>query len=846
MAEPAGLSLSAIFRANTVGTLGSEVNGVGLFSLQDSIPKSKFKATIVAVHGLGGHYTRTWTDTTVDPPFFWIKDGLGRDLPECRLLSFGWNASIAAAEGTLKGHATNFHGLLLELLGTEGKDQPIVFIAHGIGGIIVKESQVLIQSFQSSNATVHRRTFAILFLGTPHRSSRMTTKYLSALASVGPDSEQQKVKPLVRELSKNSVSLQSTNEAFMHIPPMYQIYSFYETLAPRQGNGLLVTSEEATLNMVQERIIPLPASHADMASFRQKGGGNNSYQTVLQILQQIISRLPKIRPPAISKPPGAPIPPDSGHKLATPKRIDFKGYVHLFKQAVLSRTKECYISDMLVKSPTTLLNDINDASDEDGNASNEDVLEPLIWVHVPLNYTAWVNLPYLHWDTIDCFIQRAQFTKDTLGGRHADIPDRLSEEGKAIYKIIRNDSSNASSLHPRRSLDQFFYSSLHNTTSRDQDQVLSKYTPEDVRGGKKMIMVDQLWLWLLESHGSGSNTPGEIRTPVKTSIFTSFSRKQREAGEFENDIEDIADLRQAIIDEANGMDVEQATDRCLYVGLIIEQAVNVMLRVKTEESLDILEVFRAAIGEAAEKQTNFFRDFQKKMQPDSGDPRALNDPNGTQTKRREVELVLELTDIIDELNTIDRLFDAQWDALDAAVKIVHNLGPRYVSLKHKLDSIKTQDILEYRKQVGRMTVDAKRTEDNLMDLLDLQQKEETLKEVHYSNVQANAARKQADETEAQSQILFLFTIVTIVFAPLSFFTSYYGMNVREFSGDAANTNQQAVWKAMGPFSGVIILGLLGGAWYIIQQAKKKQHKRDKDDNAEEAKDRGASEARSHS
>lgn len=54
-----------------------------------------------------------------------------------------------------------------------------------------------------------------------------------------------------------------------------------------------------------------------------------------------------------------------------------------------------------------------------------------------------------------------------------------------------------------------------------------------------------------------------------------------------------------------------------------------------------------------------------------------------------------------------------------------------------------------------------------MDLLDLQQKEETLKEVHYSNVQANAARKQADETEAQSQILFLFTIVTIVFVCIS-------------------------------------------------------------------------------
>jgi hypothetical protein len=48
----------------------------------------------------------------------------------------------------------------------------------------------------------------------------------------------------------------------------------------------------------------------------------------------------------------------------------------------------------------------------------------------------------------------------------------------------------------------------------------------------------------------------------------------------------------------------------------------------------------------------------------------------------------------------------------------------------------------------------------------LQQKEETLKEAHYSNKQADAAREQADATEAQSQFLFLFTIVTIFFVRL--------------------------------------------------------------------------------
>lgn len=62
-------------------------------------------------------------------------------------------------------------------------------------------------------------------------------------------------------------------------------------------------------------------------------------------------------------------------------------------------------------------------------------------------------------------------------------------------------------------------------------------------------------------------------------------------------------------------------------------------------------------------------------------------------------------------------------------------------------------------------------------------------------------------------------------APLSFFTSYYGMNVREFTGDKGNTNQRAVWRVMGPISVAIILGLLGGARYMYKQTQKEQNKR---------------------
>jgi hypothetical protein len=68
-------------------------------------------------------------------------------------------------------------------------------------------------------------------------------------------------------------------------------------------------------------------------------------------------------------------------------------------------------------------------------------------------------------------------------------------------------------LHPRRTLDQSYYGVLKNTQSRDRDQVVYRATtpmPHDCVWGKchgcnqditktpRLIMVDQLWLWVLD------------------------------------------------------------------------------------------------------------------------------------------------------------------------------------------------------------------------------------------------------------------------------------------------------------------------------------------------------------
>jgi hypothetical protein len=65
-------------------------------------------------------------------------------------------------------------------------------------------------------------------------------------------------------------------------------------------------------------------------------------------------------------------------------------------------------------------------------------------------------------------------------------------------------------LHPRRTLDQFYYSSLRNTDARDADQTISKWTGAGLRADGRLsaaddsllIMVDQMWCWVLDDSKS--------------------------------------------------------------------------------------------------------------------------------------------------------------------------------------------------------------------------------------------------------------------------------------------------------------------------------------------------------
>ena len=58
-------------------------------------------------------------------------------------------------------------------------------------------------------------------------------------------------------------------------------------------------------------------------------------------------------------------------------------------------------------------------------------------------------------------------------------------------------------------------------------------------------------------------------------------------------------------------------------------------------------------------------------------------------------------------------------------------------------------------------------------------------------------------SDSQNKAIMVFTVVTVIFLPLSFFTSYYGMNL----SDVVNTakNQAYFWKVCGTVTFIIIL-----------------------------------------
>lgn len=172
---------------------------------------------------------------------------------------------------------------------------PIIFVAHSMGGLIVKKAFILGQNDEHYRELI-RAVSGIVFLSTPHRGSNLAevlNKILSAcIFAFSP-------KQYISELNINSPTLQEINEQFRNLAPNVSLVSFYETLKTAIGPSqvMVLQKDSSILGYPGEISKPLDADHHDVCKYTSQQDPN--YISVRNILKYLVGKhhsqdLPKI------------------------------------------------------------------------------------------------------------------------------------------------------------------------------------------------------------------------------------------------------------------------------------------------------------------------------------------------------------------------------------------------------------------------------------------------------------------------------------------------------------------------------------------------------------------------
>ncbi|KAM0514992.1 hypothetical protein ACHAPE_006314 [Trichoderma viride] len=394
-------------------------------------------------------------------------------------------------------------------------------------------------------------------------------------------------------------------------------------------------------------------------------------------------------------------------------------------------------------------------------------------------------------------------------------------------------------LHIRRTLDQSYFSTVEDTAARDTDQVVyrqtrarkQKHQEEEKRdtttlqGGQldgsrdsvgspasdtavgsactsasdtnskknlvklvgitRVVMVDQLWMWIL-----GEDT-----------IITSFPRRW---GRNKPDSSGVhKSLRQIL---GKKKDIRSVYHLAL---LIIDQCSKVFFdrTQPTDDRPEVMDLFAQAIGAVAYHTAAAYSVFWLNVNLHSSSMAKFKNRKAESFRYLNINpegiLLKESQDIIEELKIMPQLityaeveghYKHQLAVVSRLKKHLKNRldkissssgGPEATSVE-KLDFEEAADLIEKienrKAEINDLQSAAARSNDQLQALMSLKQQEASI-------VEARAALQQGEESVKQGRAIMAFTIVTIFFVPLGFFTGFFGMN--------NETSTQNEWMTMG-------------------------------------------------
>lgn len=209
----------------------------------------------MAVHGLCENSNSAWTDPKTNVS--WIKDLLPQDLHYVRVLSFGYDTSALTffslggsdvLEGIAETLVQNLHS---HRSLDSGEDRPIVFVCHGLGGIIVKKALIYASNqkgaFVQHLYSIYVSTFAILFFSVPHKDleGRMWMDYETMMQRPTDATAPRHLKRSGSRESAKHIS-RDVNSAFAHMLKQFRIYYFWEGVKTSIGHSEIFMVDQAS------------------------------------------------------------------------------------------------------------------------------------------------------------------------------------------------------------------------------------------------------------------------------------------------------------------------------------------------------------------------------------------------------------------------------------------------------------------------------------------------------------------------------------------------------------------------------------------------------------------------
>jgi WD40 repeat protein len=233
-------------------------DAIALTPIPDAIRHDR-KLDVVFVHGLGENDIDAWQQEN-EPSTFWPK-WLADEFPEIQvwLLRYGaakfWFKPAALA---LPDRAKSVLGCLVD---NELGRRDLLFIAHSLGGLVVKQLLAISKmGVDPRFDTIATATRGIVFLATPHTGSNLAT--VASRLGIGSRT--------VADLQTDDPWLRLLKDWYRNNAPKFgwQTRAFHET-QPMFG-ALVVSISSADPNVADVTVDPVDANHVDICKPRSK------------------------------------------------------------------------------------------------------------------------------------------------------------------------------------------------------------------------------------------------------------------------------------------------------------------------------------------------------------------------------------------------------------------------------------------------------------------------------------------------------------------------------------------------------------------------------------------------